>query len=79
MVGCKYWFAFLSFLLGIIMACLDDMWAQFSLTEEEKGGAEVPKEEEELIHRLVGWFYTKKGLERGCCGPNVQTSLENCW
>ena len=43
------------------MACLDDMWARFSLTEEEKGGPEVPKEEEELIHRLVGRFYTKKG------------------
>jgi len=47
--------------------------------EEEKGGAEVPKEEEELIHRLVGRFYTKKGLERGCYGPNVQTSFENYW
>lgn len=60
MVGCWYWFAFSSFLLHIIMACLDDMWARFSVTEEEEGSAEIPKEEEELIHRLVGRFYTKR-------------------
>nr|XP_023873164.1 uncharacterized protein LOC111985746 [Quercus suber] len=32
------------------------------LTEEEKGGAEVPKEEEESVFRLAGHFYTKRVL-----------------
>nr|POE98088.1 hypothetical protein CFP56_55187 [Quercus suber] len=44
------------------MASLEDMWARFSLTEEEKGGAEVPKEEEKVIHCLAGQFYTKRVL-----------------
>ena len=35
------------------MAALDEMWARFSLTEEEEGGAEVPKDVEVSIHRLV--------------------------
>ncbi|KAL0012397.1 hypothetical protein SO802_007505 [Lithocarpus litseifolius] len=44
------------------MASLEEMWARFSLTEEEEGGAEVPKEEEEIVHRLAGRFYTKRVL-----------------
>ena len=48
--------------VGILMASLDEMWARFSLTEEEEGGAEVPKDVEESIHRLAGRFYTKRVL-----------------
>ena len=44
------------------MAALDEMWARFSLTEEEEGGAEVPKDVEESTHRLAGRFYTKRVL-----------------
>ena len=44
------------------MAALDEMWARFSLTEEEEGGVEVPKDVEESIHRLAGRFYTKRVL-----------------
>ena len=46
----------------ILMASLDEMWARFSLTEEEEGGAEVPKEEEESVYCLVGRFCTKRVL-----------------
>nr|POE99838.1 hypothetical protein CFP56_61880 [Quercus suber] len=44
------------------MASLDEMWARFSLMEEEKGGAEVSKEEDEIVHRLAGRFYMKRVL-----------------
>nr|POE86699.1 hypothetical protein CFP56_46910 [Quercus suber] len=44
------------------MASLEDMWARFSLTEEEKGGAKVPKEEEEVVHYLAGHFHMKRVL-----------------
>ena len=47
---------------GRLMAGLDEMWARFSLTEEEEGGAEVPKDVEVSIHRLAGRFYTKRVL-----------------
>ena len=47
---------------GRFMAGLDEMWARFSLTEEEEGGAEVPKDVEVSIHRLAGRFYTKRVL-----------------
>ena len=44
------------------MASLDEMWACFSLTEEEEGGAEVPKDVEESVYRLAGRFYMKRFL-----------------
>ena len=44
------------------MASLDEIWARFSLTEEEEGGAEVPKDAEESVYRLAGRFYTKRVL-----------------
>ena len=47
---------------GILMASLDEMWAHFSLTKEEEGGAEVPKDAEESLYRLAGRFYTKRVL-----------------
>ena len=47
---------------GILMASLDEMWAHFSLTEEEEGGAKVPKDAEESVYRLAGRFYTKRVL-----------------
>ena len=48
--------------VGILMASLDEMWARFSLTEEEEGGAKVPKDVEESIYLLAGQFYTKRVL-----------------
>ena len=47
---------------SILMASLDEMWAHFSLTEEEEGGAKVPKDAEESVYRLAGRFYTKRVL-----------------
>ena len=41
------------------MAGLDDLWACFSLTEDEERGADVPHQEEAMIHRLAGKFFTK--------------------
>ena len=38
------------------------MWSRFSLSEEEEGGAEVSKQTEKEIHRLVGRFFTKRVL-----------------
>ena len=38
------------------------MWSRFSLSEEEEGGAEVSKQAEKEIHRLVGCFFTKRVL-----------------
>lgn len=41
------WFvgSLLSFIGGLypLMVGLDDLWSRFSLTEEEEGGAEVPR------------------------------------
>ena len=44
------------------MASLDEMWACFSLTKEEEGGAKVPKDVEESVYRLAGRFYMKRFL-----------------
>ena len=44
------------------MAGLDDLWARFSLTEDEEGGADVPYQEEVVVHRLAGKFFTKRVL-----------------
>ena len=43
------------------MARLDDLWARFSLMEEEEGGAEVPNQEA-VVHRLASRFFTKRVL-----------------
>ncbi|KAK9985626.1 hypothetical protein SO802_030577 [Lithocarpus litseifolius] len=42
------------------MASLDDMWSQFTLSEEEVHEADVPSNKESSIHRLVGKFLTKR-------------------
>ena len=42
------------------MAGLEDMWSRFSLTEEEEGGADVPRQGGNVIHRLAGKFFTKR-------------------
>ena len=42
------------------MAGLEEMWARFSLYEEEDKGAEVSGQEESIVHRLVGKFLTKR-------------------
>ena len=44
------------------MAGLDEMWAHFSLSEEEERGAEVSRQEDVIIHRLAGKFLTKRVL-----------------
>nr|POE67695.1 hypothetical protein CFP56_13843 [Quercus suber] len=43
-----------------LMAGLDDLRSHISLTEEEEGGAEVPQQEADVIHRLAGRFFTKR-------------------
>lgn len=44
------------------MAGLEELWSRFSLAEDEKGGAEVDHQEEVIIHRLAGKFFTKRVL-----------------
>lgn len=44
------------------MAGLDELLSCFSLTEEEEGAVEVPKQEVEQIYRLAGKFFTKQIL-----------------
>ena len=44
------------------MVGLDDLWSRFSLIEEEEGGAEVPRQVEEVVHQLASRFSTKKIL-----------------
>ena len=44
------------------MATMEDLWARFSLTEEEEGGVEVPRQTEVVVHRLAGKFFTKRVL-----------------
>nr|POE95754.1 hypothetical protein CFP56_43432 [Quercus suber] len=44
------------------MARLKEMWARFSLSEEEEHGAEVSQQRALIIHRLVGKFLTKRVL-----------------
>jgi len=43
------------------MARLDDLWARFSLMEEEEGGAEVSNQEA-VVHHLASRFFTKRVL-----------------
>ncbi|KAL0000323.1 hypothetical protein SO802_014104 [Lithocarpus litseifolius] len=42
------------------MARLDDLWARFTLTEDEEGGADVPNQEVMDVHRLAGKFFMKR-------------------
>lgn len=42
------------------MTGLHDLWSRFSLTEEEEGGAKVPRQEADVIHRLAFRFFTKR-------------------
>ena len=44
------------------MAGLEDLWANFSLTEDEEGGADVPNQEVVGVHHLAGKFFTKRVL-----------------
>lgn len=48
--------------LGSSMAGLEELWSRFSLTEEEEGREEVAHQDEVVIHRLVGKFFTKRVL-----------------
>lgn len=58
-------FFFFFFFLTVLcvfpfMASVDDLWARFSLFEEEERGADVPREKEASVYRLVGRFFTKR-------------------
>ena len=44
------------------MAGLDEMWARFSLSEEEERGAKVSRQKEVVVYRLAGKFLTKRVL-----------------
>ena len=59
------------------MDSLDEMWARFSLTEEEEGGAEVPKDAEESVYRLAGRFYTKRVLNVDAVARTFKPLWEN--
>lgn len=48
--------------LSLFMAALEDMWARLSLTEEEEGGAKVPRQDDKVFTRLAGKFFTKRVL-----------------
>ena len=39
---------------------MDDLWARFTLSEEEVQGADVPSSKEASVHRLAGKFLTKR-------------------
>ena len=45
-----------------LMAGLDEMWAKFTLSEEEERGAEVSQQRALNVHRLAGKFLTKRVL-----------------
>ena len=42
------------------MAHIDDLWARFSITEEEEQGADVPKQVEPCLFRLAAKFFMKR-------------------
>ena len=44
---------------SIGMAHIDDLWARFSIMEEEEQGADVPKQVEPCLFRLAAKFFTK--------------------
>ena len=45
-----------------ILAGLEVLWAKFSLTEDEEGGADVPNQEAVGVHHLARKFLTKRVL-----------------
>ena len=55
-------FSFIVFLVASCfdMAGLEEMWARFSLSEEEEQDADVGGQEESIIHHLAGKFFTKR-------------------
>ena len=44
------------------MAGLEDLWAKFSLTEDEEGGADVPIQKAVGVHHLARKFFMKRVL-----------------
>ena len=41
------------------MAGLEEMWARFSLSEEEEQGAKIDGQEDSIIHHLASKFFAK--------------------
>ena len=50
------------------MANIEDLWARFSLTEEEKQGADVPRKKDVAIVRLAAKFFTKRVVNAEAVG-----------
>ena len=44
------------------MAGLDGLLSRFTLDDDKEHGVEAPQPEEEIAHRLVGRFFTKRTL-----------------
>ena len=42
------------------MAHIDDLWARFSITEEEEQGADVPKQAKPCLFHLAAKFFMKR-------------------
>ena len=56
-----YWYGVVLFFFpDSEMANIEDLWARFSLTEEEEQGADVPRKKDVTIVRLVAKFFTKR-------------------
>ena len=50
------------------MVNIEDLWARFSLTEEEEQGADVPCKKEVAIVRLVAKIFTKRVVNAEAVG-----------
>ena len=58
-MGKCFLFGLVVLVVCVVMTRLEEMWARFSLLEEEERDAEVVGQEETIIHRLAGKFFTK--------------------
>ena len=77
-VLCFYWYGVVFqwfFWCGVVlffpdseMANIDDLWARFSLTEEEEQGADVPRKKDVAIVRLAAKFFTKRVVNAEAVG-----------
>ena len=55
--GLRFLLSFFSF---FPMAAIEDLWARFSLTEEEEEGVDAPQQREPLVFNLATHFFTKQ-------------------
>ena len=59
-----------------LMAGLEDLWARFTLTEDEERGADVLNQEDVEVHQLVGRFFYEKSAKCRCNGSHLQATVE---